>query len=188
MSASTLVTADELLRMPRDGYRYELVAGEIKKMPPPGWRHGVVVGRLSLLLTPFVKQHDLGLVLEGDSGFRLARDPDTVRAPDYAFIRKDRLPSEEPEDAYWPGPPDLAVEVVSPGDTIHEIDDKVKAWLDADALMVWVVNPKWRSVTVYRSATNIKTLTENEELSGEDVLPGFRCPVGEIFGSPTEHS
>ena len=183
MSATTLVTADELLRMPDDGYRYELVAGEIKKMPRPGWRRGATVGRVSGLVTPFVKQHDLGLVLEGDCGFLLARDPDTVRAPDYAFIRKDHLPAQDPEEAYWPGPPDLAVEVVSHGDTVAEVDDTVKAWLDGGAMMVWVVNPRWRSVTVYRSAANIKTLTENEELSGEDVVPGFRCRVAEIFGS-----
>ena len=86
------------------------------------------------------------------------------------------------DEAYWPGPPDLAVEVVSPTDTVAEVDDKVKAWLDAGAMMVWVVNPRWRSVTVYRSAANIKTLTENEDLSGEDVVPGFRCRVAEIFG------
>jgi Uma2 family endonuclease len=162
-----------------------LVAGEVKKMTPPGWKHGVVVGRLSLLLTQFVEQHDLGLVLEGDAGFVLAREPDTVRAPDYAFIRKDRLPAEEPEEAYWPGPPDLAVEVISPGDTVHEIDDEVKAWLDAGTLMVWVVNPKSRSVTVYRSATNIKTLAGNEELSGEDVVAGFRCRVRDVFARRT---
>ncbi len=185
MAVSTLVTADELLRMPRDGYRYELVAGEIKKMPPPGWRHGVVVMRLSALLGQYVREQDPGLAFCGDTGFLLARDPDTVRGPDLAFVRKDRLPAEEPEEAYWPGAPDLVVEVISPGDTIHEIDDKVKAWLDAGALMVWVVNPKWRSVTVYRSSTNIKTLTESDELSGEDVVPGFRCRVGEIFGGPT---
>ena len=78
MSVTTLVTAEELLRMPDDGCRYELVAGEIKKMPSPGWRHGVAVGRVSFLVTPFVKQHELGPVFEGDSGFMLARDPDTV--------------------------------------------------------------------------------------------------------------
>jgi len=185
MAVSTLVTADELLRMPRDGYRYELVAGEISKMSPPGWKHGVVAMRLSGILEQYVREKDIGMTFCAETGFLLARDPDTVRAPDYAFIRKDRLPAQQPEDVYWPGPPDLAVEVVSPGDTIHEIDDKVKAWLDAGALMVWVVNPKWRSVTVYRSATDIKTLTEGDELSGEDVVPGFRCRVGEIFGGPT---
>ncbi len=183
MSATTLVTADELLRMPDDGYRYELVAGEIKKMPPPGWRHGQFAMQVGLMVGEFAKQHQLGVSFAAETGFLLARDPDTVRAPDYAFIRKDHLPAQDPEEAYWPGPPDLAVEVVSPGDTVAEVDDKVKAWLDAGAMMVWVVNPRWRSVMVYRSAVNIKTLTENEELSGEDVVPGFRCRVAEIFGS-----
>ena len=86
-----------------------------------------------------------------------------------------------PEEAFWPGGPDLAVEVVSPDDTVSAVDDKVKAWPDAGASMVWVVNPKWPAVTVYRSATDIKTLTENDELTGEDTVPGFRCRVGEIF-------
>jgi Uma2 family endonuclease len=181
MSVATLVTAEELLRMPDDGGRYELVAGEIRKMSPPGWRHGKCAMQVGLMVGEFARQHDLGDSFASETGFLLARDPDTVRAPDYAFIRKDHLPTREPEEAYWPGPPDLAVEVVSPGDTMAEIDDTVQAWLDAGAMMVWVVNPRWRSVTVYRSAANIKTLTENEELSGEDVVPGFRCRVAELF-------
>ena len=110
----------------------------------------------------------------------MARDPDTVRAPDVAFISKARF-TPPPEEAFWPGAPDLAVEIVSPGDTIREIDEKVKAWMDAGARMVWVLNPAWRAATVYRSATEIKTLTEKDELSGEDVVPGFRHPLGELF-------
>jgi len=181
MSTTTRVTADQLLRMPDDGYRYELIAGELKKMGPAGWKHGVVGGRLRSLLGEHVVQHQLGEVLLAETGFLLARDPDTVRAPDIAFIHKDRLPTAPPEEAFWPGPPDLAVEVVSPGDTAGEIDEKVKAWLDAGTSVVWVVNPAWRNVTVYRSATDIKTLTENDELTGQDAVPGFRCRVGDIF-------
>ncbi len=181
MSTKTLVTAEQLLRMPDDGYRYELVAGELRKMTPAGWRHGLVGGRLRSLLGGHVLQNELGEVFLAETGFLLARDPDTVRAPDIAFIRKGRLPAHPPEEAYWPGAPDLAVEVVSPGDTVGEIDEKVKAWLDAGAVMVWVVNPKWQNVTVYRSATDIKVLTENDELAGEDTVPGFRCRVGDIF-------
>jgi Uma2 family endonuclease len=183
MSVTTLATADELLHMPDDGHRYELVAGEITKMPPPGWRHGRCAMRVGLMVGSFAEQRQLGDSFAAETGFLLARDPDTVRAPDYAFIRKDHLPTRDPEGAYWPGPPDLAVEVSSPGDTLADLDDKVKGWLDAGAMMVWVVNPRWRSVTVYRSATDIKTLTENAELSGEDVVPNFRCQVAEIFGS-----
>jgi Uma2 family endonuclease len=181
MSTTSPVTADQLLRMPDDGYRYELVAGELRKTVPAGWRHGAVGGNLHSLLGHHVLQEKLGRIFFADTGFLLARNPDTVRAPDIAFIHKDHLPAPEPEEAFWPGAPDLAVEVVSPGDTLGEIDEKVKAWLDAGAMMVWVVNAKWQNVTVYRSATEIKTLTKNDELDGEDVIPGFRCRAGDIF-------
>jgi Uma2 family endonuclease len=175
-----LVTADELSRMP-NSRACELLEGVITRMSPAGWKHGNVSARLVGMLIQHVTENDLGEVFSTETGFTIARDPDTVRAPDAAFIRKDHLPATPPEDAFWPGPPDLAVEVISPGDTTGEIDDKVKAWLDAGSAMVWVVNPKWRSVTVYRSATDIKTLTENDELVGQDVLPGFHCRLREIF-------
>ncbi len=181
MSTTTYTTADRLLRMPDDGYRYELVAGELRKMTPAGWKHGSVGGKLHSLLGHYAEEKQLGRVLSGDTGFLLTRDPDTVRAPDIAFIRKDRFPPDQPQEAFWLGAPDLAVEVVSPGDTSGEIDEKVKAWLDAGAVMVWVVNPRWRTVTVYRSATDIKVLTEKDSLDGQDVLPGFQCRVGDIF-------
>jgi Uma2 family endonuclease len=167
--------------MPDDGYRYELVAGELRKRVPAGWRHGATGGQLQGWPARHIQERRLGRVFLADTGFLLARDPDTVRAPDIAFIHKDHLPATEPEEAFWPGAPDLAVEVVSPGDTLGEIDEKVKAWLDAGAMMVWVVNPKWHNVTVYRSATDIRTLTKNGELDGEEVVPGFRCRIGDIF-------
>ncbi|MHB1034520.1 MAG: Uma2 family endonuclease [Pirellulales bacterium] len=184
MSVHTLITADQLLRMPDDGHRYELVAGELRKMTPAGWEHGLVGGRLHALLTGHVVARKLGEVFLAETGFLLSRDPDTVRAPDIAFIRRDHFPEILPKESFWPGAPDLAVEVVSPGDTIKQIDDKVNAWLAAGAMMVWVVNSAWRSVTVYRSATDIKTLSEEDELSGGDVVPGFRCKVGEMFTPP----
>jgi Uma2 family endonuclease len=183
MSTVTLFTADQLLRMPDDGYRYELVAGELRKMSPPGWKHGEIGGRLQSLLANHNHKHRLGKLYLAETGFLLARDPDTVRAPDIAFIHKDHLPHQDPKEAYWPGAPDLAVEVVSPGDTLDEVDEKVQEWLDGGALMVWVVKPKSRSVTVHRSATDVKVLTESDELSGENVVPGFRCGVREIFES-----
>jgi len=182
MSITTPVTAEQLLRMSDDGHRYELVAGALEKMTPAGWKHGDVGGRLHSMLGRHVLQHELGKIFFAETGFLLSRDPDTVRAPDIAFIHKDHLPASLPEDAFWPGAPDLAVEVVSPGDTTGEVDDKVRAWLDAGAMMVWVVNLKWRTVTVYRSPSDIKTLTEDEELTGQDAVPDFRCRVGDIFG------
>jgi Uma2 family endonuclease len=181
MSTLALFTADQLLHMPDDGYRYELIAGELRKMSPAGWKHGMVAGRLHGRLARHIEQHSLGEVFEGETGFLLASDPDTVRAPDVAFVRRERIAAEASSEAFWPGAPDLAVEVVSPGDTIHEVDDKVKTWLDAGARMVWVVDPKWRSVTVYRATDRVRILTENDELSGEDVVEGFRVNVRDLF-------
>ncbi len=183
MSTATPFTAEQLLRIPDDGYRYELVAGALRKMTPAGWKHGAVAGRLHGWLAHHIEQHDLGTIFTAETGFLISHDPDTVRAPDIAFVRKDHLPAPLPEEAFWPGAPDLAVEVVSPSDTMSSVDDKVQAWLDAAAQVVWVVNPKWRNVTVYRSATNIKTRTENDELAGEDVVEGFCRRVGDIFAS-----
>jgi len=183
MATTTPVTAEQLLRMPDDGCRYELVRGDLRKTTLAGWKHGLVAGHLHALLGEHVLKINAGMILGGMPGFLLERDPDTVRAPDVAFIRNDHLPVTPPQEAYWPGPPDLAVEVVSPGDTVKEIDDKVQAWLDAGAMMVWVVSPSWRTVTVYRSASRIALLTENDELRGEDVVPGFSCRVAEIFAN-----
>ncbi len=150
-------------------------------MTPAGWKHGAIAGRLHIWLGSHVERNDLGLVLAAETGFSLSRDPDTVRAPDIAFLSKGRAQSLPSNEIYWPGGPDLAVEVVSPNDRSGEIDEKVRAWLDSGASMVWVVNPAWQTVTVYRSATQITTLTENDDLSGEDVIEGFACRVGDIF-------
>jgi Uma2 family endonuclease len=181
MSTETLVTAEELLPMPDDGFHYELVEGEIKKMSPAGIRHGRVAGRLARLLNRYEALDKLGELVIAEPGFWLSRDPDTVRVPDIAFIRRERLRRLDHREAFCPGAPDLAVEVVSPGDTPSEVDEKVAAWLDAGAAMVWVVNPARRTVTVHRASADTQTLTENDELDGQDVVPGFRCRVGEIF-------
>ncbi len=181
MTTSTRVTAEQLATMPADGNRWELVAGELRKMTPAGWKHCAIAGRLHGWLFEHISAKSLGIVLSAEPAFFLARDPDTVLAPDIAFLRNDRLPDPLPDETFWPGGPDLAVEVVSPNDRSGEIDEKVKAWLDAGTGMVWLVNPAWRTVTVYRSATQITTLTEKDELSGEDVVEGFRCRVGDIF-------
>lgn len=181
MSTIAPVNAEQLLRMPSDGYRYELIAGELRMMSPAGWRHGDVGGWLHGIIAAHVSKQRLGKVFLAETGFVLARDPDTVRAPDIAFIHKDHLPADLPEDAYWPGPPDLAVEVVSPSETYRDVDEKAKAWLAAGTQLVWVVNPLQRTVSVYRGEADTETLTAGHELNGGDVLPGFRCPVSDIF-------
>jgi Uma2 family endonuclease len=167
-----LITADELLRMPDDGFRYELVQGALRRMSPAGFRHGRLIMNIAASLDHHVRAHMLGVVCAAETGFLLATNPDTVRAADVAFIRRDRLdPAVEPE-GYWPGAPDLVVDVVSPNDLSTEVDAKVTDWLDAGARMVVVVNPRMRSVTVYRSRAQIAVLREQDMLDGSDVVPG----------------
>jgi len=181
MSTATLVSAEQLLAMPNDGFHYELIEGEVRKMSPAGIEHGFIGGRLAYLLGQHVFLNKLGAILTAEPGFCLSRDPDTVRVPDIAFIRRDRFRRRDRSEAFWPGAPDLAVEVLSPGDTPAEVDEKVAAWLDAGAAMVWVVNPARRTVAVHRPSADPQTFTEHDDLDGQDVVPGFRCPVSEIF-------
>jgi Uma2 family endonuclease len=175
------MTADELWQLPREGQRHELVRGELRTMPPSGFEHAVRVVNLTVPLARHVQEHHLGVVVRAETGFILARDPDTVRAPDIAFVRQDRLPAAGNPHGFWDGAPDLAVEVVSPGDTFAEVEEKVEEWLTAGTRMVWVVNPRRRTATVYRSRSQIAILTENESLDGHDVVPGFRSRVGDMF-------
>jgi len=182
MSTTTqLTTADELFMMPKDGFRYELVKGELRKMSPAGSEHGVIIMNLGAPLTLHVKAKQLGVVFGAETGFKIATNPDTVRAPDIAFVRRERIPESGIPKKFWPGAPDLAVEVVSPGDTFDEVGEKVEEWLKAGVSAVWVVNPKLRNVTVYRSLTEVVTLSEKDEIEGQEVVPGFRCMVSEIF-------
>jgi Uma2 family endonuclease len=178
----TLATADELLMLPDDGFRYELVKGELRRMPPAGSEHGAVIMNLGGPLHQFVKTNNLGVVFGAETGFRIASDPDTVRAPDLAFIRRERIPKAGLPRGFWPGAPELAVEVISPSDTYTEVEEKVNDWLDAGTRMVLVLNPCTRSVTVYTSHTDVVRLIESDTLDGEEILPGFTCRVAELFG------
>ncbi len=175
------VTADELFAMPKDGFRYELVKGELRKMSPAGGEHGAIIVKITIRLGQHVESNNLGVCFGAETGFKIATDPDTVRAPDVAFVSRERIPESGITKKFWPGAPDLAVEVLSPGDTLEEVEDKVEDWLVAGARAVWIVSPKRRSVTVYRSMTDVTRLSESDELEGETVVPGFRCKVSEIF-------
>ncbi len=179
-----MMTSDELFRLPRGrGYRYELVKGELRQMTPAGFDHGVVIMNLAAPLSQFVRRQNLGVVCGAETGFKLERDPDTVRAPDMAFVRRDRLPTSGRPIGFWEGAPDLAVEVLSPGDSVVEVEQNVSSWLTAGATAVWVVNPKNRTVTISRLGTAPRTLSERDSFDGEDVVPGFRLQVGDIFAS-----
>jgi Uma2 family endonuclease len=182
MSTTTqLMTAEELLKLPRGRYRYELVKGELRQMSPAGHTHGKIAARLGAELFRHVEEHDLGEVYAAETGFKLKSDPDYVRAPDAAFVRRARVEQVGDAQGYFPGAPDLAAEVVSPGDKVSEVEEKVEEWLDAGTTLVWIVSPKLRTVTVYRSLSDVTTLTEKDALDGEQVVPGFRYPVAKLF-------
>jgi len=167
--------------MPDDGSRYELIRGEVKKMTPAGGKHGAIVVNLTLPLGSFVKSRQLGVVFGAETGFKILSNPDTVRAPDIAFIRTDRIPSSGIPDSFWEGAPDLAVEVLSPRDTIRDVEEKVADWLSAGVKLVWVIDPKQRVVHVHRPGSKSLTLTERDVLDGKGVVPGFRCGIAEIL-------
>jgi Uma2 family endonuclease len=176
-----LLTADDLLRMPDDGCRYELIEGELRKMAPAGSQHGRVVLNVTTPLDRFVRDHDLGVVFAAETGFKLRTDPDTVRAPDVAFVTKARFADVGDVAGYWPGAPDLAIEVLSPGDRFSEVEEKVFDWLDAGTRLVIVLDPRKRTGSAYRSRSSIRVHTDAETLDAGDVVPGWMFPVAQAF-------
>jgi Uma2 family endonuclease len=180
-TATRVTTADELLHMPEDGYRYELIEGELRKMSPPGSAHGFVAMEIAARLVDHVRRHQLGLVFAAETGFRITRSPDTVLAPDASFVRNERIEVHGIPEEYFPEAPALVVEVVSPGDTAYEVDDKIQRWFSAGVELAWVVNPKGHAVTVYRGLNDIQMLKADDTLDGGAVVPGFTCRVGDLF-------
>ncbi|MCH8043200.1 MAG: Uma2 family endonuclease [Planctomycetes bacterium] len=181
MSTTTQpLTADDLRNMPRDDMRHELVRGELRDMVPAGFDHGAIGSNLLAMLWQHVKAENLGIVVGPDTGFFIARDPDTVRCPDVGFVQRDRVPSPRPVK-FWDGAPDLAVEVISPSDTALAVDEKVQDWLDAGTQEVIVINPKQKSVKVFRSGPAASVLQEGDVLEALESVPGFRCEIAELF-------
>jgi len=175
-----LITAEDLWNMPGD-QRRELVRGELRTMAPSGFEHGAVIIKLSVLLGRYVMDHKLGMVLGAETGYVLARNPDVVRGADVSFVTADRVSAAGVTVKFWEGAPDLAVEVVSPSDSPKEVAEKVDDYLNAGTRLVWVVNPRRRTIAVHRMGRDPQVLRENDVLDGEDVLPGFRCAVADAF-------
>jgi Uma2 family endonuclease len=176
-----LVTADELAHLPDDDFRYELVEGRVVRMSPPGIRHGAIAVAICRVLDQHVTTHKLGIVV-AESGFKLADKPDTVRGPDVAFVRRERIPNTGLPSGFWDGPPDLAVEILSPDDRQSDVRQKVEEYMGHGVSLVWVVDPERRTVTVHSSVTSPpRTVTEHQIIDGADVLQGFSCKVALIF-------
>ncbi|MGE3272324.1 MAG: Uma2 family endonuclease [Chloroflexota bacterium] len=178
---SRLMTADDLWQLPDDGMRHELVRGELRTMAPTGWGHGNQTSVLDGSLGAYVRAHRLGGVVTGEVGFRLQSDPDTVRAPDVAFVTRERLKNIGRPQGYFPGAPDLAVEVISPSDRYTDVEEKVAEWLEHGTRMVFVVNPRRQTVWVHRPGRAVDVLGLDDVLAGEDVVPGWSLPIRELF-------
>jgi Uma2 family endonuclease len=174
------ITADELLALPDDGWRYELVEGVLQKTPPPGEDHAAISLIIGASLLYYVNSHQLGLVTS-ERGFILRADPDTVRAPDVAFVRQERIDTTGRIRGYRQGAPDMAVEVNSPHDRPGQVAAKVRDYLAAGTRMVVVVDREPRLVTVYQAPDKITFLTINDTLDGGDIVPGWQLPVADLF-------
>ncbi len=161
----------------------DLVRGEIVEMPRPGKRHGFVCGNIARILGIYTAQRKKGYVCTNDAGVVVERDPDTVRGPDIMLF-EDVTSYEELEIKFAQEPPLLAVEVLSPNDKPAEVQERIDQQLQFGTRLVWLVDPDKRNVTVYRPGQEPYVVTENEELTGENVLPSFRCRVAEFFAFP----
>ena len=174
-------TIDDLRDLPDDNYKYELQAGLLVSEPLPGSRHGRVASRATELLSAHVRGNRLGVVFTNDTGFVLSRSPDTLRGPDVAFVSRERFERIGDVITAFPGPPDLAIEVLSPSNTPAAIRAKVADYLAAGTRLVWVIDSSVESVVEYRSLLSPRTIEEDDILEGHDVVPGLSVRVGELF-------
>ena len=168
------MTLEEFLESDFEGYEY--IKGELIPMAPASVEHGKISAKLTIYLGTHVHENRLGCIAVSGTGFKVG---ERALIPDIAFISTDRIPADSSKAS--PVPPDLAVEVVSPSDTLNRIQEKVFAYLEAGTQLVWLLEPRSKTVTVYRSETDITLLTRNDTLSGEEVVEGFTCQVAELF-------
>jgi Uma2 family endonuclease len=174
-------TVEELWKLPDDGLRRELVRGELRVMTPAPAEHGRVTATVGILLGAHVRETASGVTFGAETGFVLARDPDTVRAPDAAFVTKDHADAIGRTVKYWPQAPDFAVEVVSPDDSFREVEEKALNWLRAGSLAVLVLDPSRRTATVYRGSGEARAYSGADTLDLGDAVRGWTVAVAELF-------
>ena len=179
-AAQKLMTAEELARTSVPGKVLELIRGHLVVREPPSTRHGAVAARLTVRLGAFVEKERLGLVFAQDTGFKIERDPDTVRGPDVAFVSRERL-ERIPEAGYAELAPDLVVEVFSPNERPGEVLAKIGDFLAAGTRLAWLVDPRRREARVFRSDGSVAVIGADGALDGEDVVPGFSCPLAAVL-------
>ena len=180
VTSERLMSADELLRLGLPGKSTELVRGRLIVREPPGTHHGRVQSNLNVLLGGFVRAHRLGAVFGQHTGFRIASSPDTVRAPDLAFVRQERV-ALIPSRGYAALAPDLVAEILSPDDRPGEVLAKVGEWLTAGVELAWLIDPGRQVAHVYHSDGSVTAIASDGRLDGEGVVPGFSCAIAELF-------
>ena len=176
-----MFTWQQLFAMPDDGNRYELIEGVLRMMSPAGSEHGKVAARILARLVVHVEPMDIGEVFAAETGFRIASNPDTVRAPDAAFVSHERLNAVEPTRAYLALAPDLVVEVVSPNDSFSEVESKSQQWLDAGCELVLVADPENETLQVYRQSEQRVVLKSGEIFDSGDVCENWKLAVNDVF-------
>jgi Uma2 family endonuclease len=173
-------SAEDLWKLPNDGQRHDLVDGQLRVMAPAGAEHGRVASTANRLLSVQAHTTGSGVTFGAETGFILRHDPDTVRAPDAAFVRQERAEAVGRTDRFWPGAPDFAVEVVSPGDSFGEVESKALDWLAAGVTALLVLDPARRSATVYRAAGDVRVYADGD-LDLSAAVPGWRVAVADFF-------
>jgi len=176
-----LMTAEQFIELPDDGHNYELVHGRLVEVAPSGFSSAQIGLLIGAELINFVRPRRLGAVTVGEGGYILTRGPDTVRAPDAAFVRAEHVPQGADRDFFVRYPPDLAVEVMSRTDRLRKLQAKCLEYLDAGVRLVWLVEPSHQRLTVYLPDRATRTLGITDTLDGGDVLPGFALPLAEVF-------
>lgn len=180
VSTSSILSAADVERMSLPGKQVELVRGRLVVREPPGTRHGVIAANLAYHVSGFVRAHALGVVCAQDTGFKIATDPDTIRAPDVAFIAAERA-TRIPPRGYAGFAPDLVAEILSPDDRPADVLAKLAEWLEAGTKLVWLIDSRRSTVHVYRQDGSLSVLGEHDSLEGENILPGFVCSLTQIF-------
>lgn len=176
-----LITLEEFAALPGDGRLHELVKGRIVEINSPKPKHGFYCSEIAGLLRDFVKPRKLGRVFSNDSGVVTERDPDSMRGPDVGFYSYSRVPQGEVSEDYFDVAPEIAFEVVSPGDSWPRVLEKVAELLDAGVIVVCVADPRNKTVQVHRREVPVQHLRDNDDLSFPDVLPGFSCKAWQCF-------
>ncbi len=180
-NVSQYTTEEQLSAIADDGHRYELVNGELRMMSPAGGHHGLLASRLLRKLGNFVEEHGLGETYAAETGFLLSQNPDTVRAPDLAFVAETRVKGFEQHQGFLPLAPDLAAEIVSPNDRFADVEEKAICWLEAGVKLVLVIDPQTKTVREYRSKESILVRHQSDIVEGDDVVPGWTLNVSELF-------